>query len=368
MKQFLTFIKKEFLHVFRDKKTMFILFGMPIAQLLIFGFALTNEAKNAKLVIIDRSKDEMTQELTQKIAGSSYFQIYKTADSPADIKSEFQKGDAKIALIFPSNFARDLQRDKQTTIQIIADASNPNYATTLTNYLRSIIMDFQREQHPGVAAHSQILPDVRMLYNPLLKSASQFVPGVISLILMLVCVMMTAVSIVREKETGTMEILLVSPFRPALVIIAKAIPYLALSLIDVLGIIVLSTFVFDVPVQGNMLLFLAETTLFIITCLSFGLLISVKVKSRQTALMISLMGMLLPTILFSGFMFPITNMPLILQWISNIIPAKWYYNIAQAIMVKGLGFMAVWKETLILFVAAIFLLFVSFKSFKTRLS
>jgi ABC-2 type transport system permease protein len=212
------------------------------------------------------------------------------------------------------------------------------------------------------------VPEIRFLYNPELKGAPNYVPGVMALVLMLVCVMMTAVSIVKEKETGTMEVLLVSPFSPLKVIVAKAVPYLILSLVNVVSILLLSVFVLDLPVNGNILLLFAESTLFIITCLVIGIFISVKTNTMQVAMLISLMGMMLPTILFSGFMFPIENMPIPLQVISNVIPAKWYYIIVKDIMIKGLGFSAIWKETLILAGITIFMLVISLKSFKIRLS
>ena len=207
-----------------------------------------------------------------------------------------------------------------------------------------------------------------MLYNPQLKGVYNFVPGVMALVLMLVCVMMTAVSIVREKEMGTMEILLVSPFKPLMVVVSKAIPYLLLSLINVAIILLLSVFVLDLPINGNIFLLFAESTLFIITCLTIGIFISVKTASQQVAMLISLMGMMLPTILFSGFMFPIENMPVALQVISNIVPAKWFYIIVKSIMIKGLGFSGIWKETLILAGMTLFLLIVSLKTFKIRLA
>lgn len=207
-----------------------------------------------------------------------------------------------------------------------------------------------------------------MLYNPQLKGAPNFVPGVIALVLMLVCVMMTAVSIVREKENGTMEVLLVSPFKPLFVILSKAVPYLMLSLINVASILLVSSLILKVPINGSLLLLFAESTLFIVTCLALGIFISIKVNSQQVAMLISLMGMLLPTILFSGFMFPIENMPLPLQLLSNIIPAKWFYIIVKSIMIKGLGFSFIWKETLILLGMLLFFLFMSVKNFKTRLA
>lgn len=368
MKQFITFLKKEFAHVLRDRKTLLILFGMPIMQILIFGFALTNEVKNSKVVIVDYAKDVASQKIISRIEASRYFDIEQALISAAQIEEAFQKGTIKVALIFPSDFNNDLMHLNKAQIQIIADASDPNTANTLTNYLSAIIQDYQNDIETSSAAPYRIEPQTRMLYNPQLKGVHNFVPGVIALVLMLVCVMMTAVSIVREKETGTMEILLVSPFKPLMVMVSKAIPYLILSLINVTSILLLSVFVLKVPVNGSLPLLFAESTLFIITCLTLGIFISVKTNSQQVAMLISLMGMLLPTILFSGFMFPIENMPKALQIFSNVVPAKWFYIIVKSIMIKGVGFSGIWKETLVLCGITVFLLIVSLKNFKIRLA
>jgi ABC-2 type transport system permease protein len=226
MKQFLTFVRKEFYHVFRDKKTLLMLFGLPIVQIVLFGFALTNEIKNSKIVICDYAKDEATQQIINKIEASQNFDIQKTLFSHRQIEEAFKAGNIKLAIIFPANFNNDLSHLHQAQVQIIADASDPNTANTLTNYATAIIMDYQQELMKNNVVPFRIVPEIRMLYNPELKGATNFVPGVMALVLMLICVMMTSVSIVREKETGTMEVLLVSPFNPFLVIIAKAIPYL----------------------------------------------------------------------------------------------------------------------------------------------
>ncbi|HEU5290043.1 MAG TPA: ABC transporter permease [Cyclobacteriaceae bacterium] len=368
MKQFLTFVKKEFAHVLRDRKTMVILFGLPIVQILIFGFALSNEVKNSKIVIADYAKDNISQELIAKIEASQYFEIEKSLMRQGEIEAAFKTGKIKMAIVFPENFGHDLMHDNKSQLQVILDATDPNQATTLTNYISSVVADYQMELNKTNAAPLQILPETRMLYNPQLKGAHNFVPGVMALVLMLVCVMMTAISIVREKEIGTMEILLVSPFKPILVVLSKAVPYLILSLVNVISILLLSVFVLDLPVNGSVLLLIAESTLFIITSLSLGLLISVRTQSQQVAMLISLMGMLLPTLLFSGFMFPIENMPLPLQIISNAVPAKWYYIIVKNIMIKGLGFASIWKETLILLGITLFLTTVAIKNFKIRLA
>lgn len=367
MRQFLSFVKKEFFHVLRDRRTLLILIGMPIAQILIFGFALTNEVKNARIVVVDHAKDNASRHLISRIAASNYFEIREDVMDRDRMETAFRAGDIKLGLIFPANFENDLAHQRHAQLQVIADAADPNSATTLTNYVSAIVRDYQAALNEQAALPYQITPQIRMLYNPQLKGAPNFVPGVIALVLMLVSVMMTAISIVREKETGTMEVLLVSPFKPVWVILSKAVPYLLLSLVNVLSIVLMSVFVLRIPVEGSWLLLFAESALFIITCLTLGIFISIKTKTQQVAMLVSLMGMLLPTVMFSGFMFPIENMPVFLQWVSNIVPAKWFYSIVKSIMIKGVGFEGIWKETLILCGITVFLFVVSLKSFKIRL-
>ncbi|HSH67937.1 MAG TPA: ABC transporter permease, partial [Bacteroidia bacterium] len=274
MKQFLTFVKKEFRHVFRDRKTLLMLFGLPIVQIVLFGFALTNEIKNTKIVVCDYAKDVASQQIIEKIEASSNFEIEKALWNHQDIERAFKEGKIKVAIIFPENFNKDLSHLNKAQIQIIADASDPNTANTLTNFATNIMIDYQQSLNENGRIPYQIQPEVRMLYNPELKGAPNFVPGVMALVLMLVCVMMTSVSIVREKERGTMEVLLVSPFNPFLVIISKAVPYLVLSLLNLVIILVLSVFLLNMPINGSVLLLFAESTLLIITALSLGLLIS----------------------------------------------------------------------------------------------
>ena len=231
--QFVTFVKKEFAHVLRDRKTLLILFGLPIVQIIIFGFALTNEVKNARIMVIDNAKDEISIGIIRKIAASKSFQVQRGHMANDGIGEAFRDGTVKLAVVFPAGFGADLLRFNHSPLQVIADASDPNTANTLTNYLTNIVLDYQSENFQTASPPLQIRTEVRMLYNPQLKGAHNFVPGVMALVLMLVCVMMTSVSIVREKEMGTMEILLVSPFRPELVILSKAVPYLILSLVNV---------------------------------------------------------------------------------------------------------------------------------------
>jgi ABC-2 type transport system permease protein len=368
MKQFWVFVKKEWLHILRDRKTLVILFGMPIAQILIFGFALSNEVKNSKIAILDYSKDKTSQYLIEKINASRYFDAYEILQSENQLEDVFKKGKVKLAVIFPANFEESLLHQNEGNIQLISDASDPNVGTTVVSYLSSILNDYQNELNHGNKLPYTIKSEVRMIYNPQLKAAYNFVPGVMAMVLLLICSLMTSVAIVREKEQGNMEVLLVSPLKPYLIIISKTIPYLILSFCDICIILLLSYFVLDVPVKGNLILLLAESTLFIITSLSLGMFVSSNANTQTAAMFGTLVGLFMPTLMFSGFMFPVDNMPILLQVISNIIPSKWFFYIVKSVMIKGLGFTSVWKETLILFSMTVVLFIISIRKFDKRLS
>lgn len=367
MKRFIGFVTKEFYHIFRDKRSMFILFGMPIAQIMLFGFAITNEINNVNLAVLDQSKDTETQKIINKINASKYFNIEQEMTSEAQIESVFKKGKVKAVLVFEKEFIRNLQTQKQARIQVITDATDPNIANTITNYVNAILQNYLQEINQTDKPTYQIQTQTQLYYNPELKSVFTFVPGVMTIILMLVSAMMTSISITREKELGTMEILLVSPLKPFQVIIGKVFPYIFLSIINATVILLLGFFVFKMPIEGSLFLLVFESILFIICALSLGIVISTVSNSQQTAMMISLMGLMLPVIILSGFIFPISSMPLPLQIISNIIPAKWFIIIIKAIMLKGATFDIIWKETLILFGMTVFFIVLSIKKYKIRL-
>lgn len=367
MKQFLYFIRKEIYHLLRDRRTLFILFGMPVTQILIFGFALTNEVKNSRIAILDNSKDEATAAIIHQLEASRYFDIVENLNSYAELEPAFQEGVIRMAVVFPEQFQSSLLHTHSAPIQLIADATDPNVANTLTNYSSAIIMDYQNNMRETETFPYAINTELRMLYNPQLKGSYNFVPGVMAMVLMLVGAMMTSISIVREKELGTMEVILVSPIVPIGVIVAKMIPYLLLSMINIASILLLSVYALDVPINGSLTLLVLECFLFSLTALALGLLISSISDSQEVAMLISLMGLFLPTIMFSGFMFPIENMPVPLQVLSNLIPAKWFYYIVKDVMIKGTGLETVWKETLILLGMLIVLLTISIKKFKVRL-
>ena len=367
MKQLIAFIRKEFYHVFRDRRTLLILFGIPIAQILLFGQALSSEVKNISIAVLDEAHNTYTQQIQTQVAASPYFKVKESLLNYDEIETQFKRGTLKAALLFPPDFGKDLYTPQGTTLQLITDGADPNTAKTVENYLNAILLSYQQTLNPTVQPSYQIVVENRMLYNEAQNGSMNFVPGVIALVFMIVSTALTSVAVVREKELGTMEILLVSPFNPLKILIAKATPYLILSLINFTVILLLSVYMLEVPVRGNLLLLYAESTLFIIICLALGLLISTSTSSQQTAMLIAMMGMMLPTAFFTGFMFPIENMPLVFQGIAKIFPSSYYYTIVKKVMLKGLGFSYIWKETLILIAMAIVFLSLAMKKFKIRL-
>jgi len=348
---------------------MIILFGMPVIQILLFGFALTNEIKNARIAVLDHSKDDVTMEIINKIASSGYFILDENLSSESDIEDRFREGKIRLVIIFEQNFAENLLKGNKPGIHIIGDASDPNTASLLVNYALAIIRDYEADLIINQASFNMIiLPEPKMLFNPELKGVFMFVPGIITVLLMLVCAMMTSISIAREKEIGTMEVLLVSPLKPFQIIVGKVAPYVVLSLVNAVTILTLGYFVFGMPMQGNIVLLLTEALLFIIMALSMGILISTIAKTQQVAMFISLAGLMLPTILLSGFIFPIENMPVALQVLSNIMPSKWFIIIIKSIMLKGTEIVYIWKETLILILMTVIFIGLSIKNFKIRLA
>lgn len=367
MKRFKGFVIKEFYHIFRDYRTMVILFGMPLVQILIFGFAISTEINNAGIAILDNSKDAVTQKITNKLLSSGYFKLEANLSDYKEIEPMFRKGNIKEVIIFENNFAQKLETEKKANIQIIADASDPNTASLITSYTSNIINNYQLEMMKNQQLPMQINPEVKMLYNEELKSVFMFVPGTITVLLMLISAMMTSISITREKELGTMEILLASPLKPIQIIVGKVVPYVFISFIIAVIILILGFTVFGMPVQGSLFLLMGECLLFILMALSLGILISTVTQTQQTAMMISMFALMLPTILLSGFIFPIENMPLPLQVFSNVIPPKWFIIIIKNIMLKGVGLGYIWKETLILLGMTLFFIALSVKKFKIRL-
>ncbi len=369
MKRFMAFVKKEFLHIFRDYRTLIILFGLPAVQILVFGYAVRTDISNAKIAVLDNSKDEVTKSIINKLESSSFFTVAYNLNSFDEIDGAFKGGKIKEVVVFPEDFGADMTREGRATISIIADGSEPNNASLVSNYTTAILSDYSSELTKQVTGSVPIIqPEVLMYFNPNMKSHFMFVPGVISLILILVCALMTSVTITREKEFGTMEVLLVSPLKPWQIIVGKVAPYFFLSIVNVVVILLMAWFVFDLPVQGSTVLLMAECMLYILLGLSIGILISTSVSKMENAMFISMLGMMLPSLLLSGFIFPVENMPAGYDIVAYALPPYWFVSIIRTIMIKGAGFAYVWKETLILAAMTLFFMAMSAKNFKIRLS
>ena len=351
MKQFISFVIKEAKHILRDKRTMLILFGMPLVLMLLFGFAITTDVRNVRTVVVTSSMDHLTQQAIDRLAASEYFTITATVAVPRQAEQAIRDQRADLAIVFGPNFA-----SKRSGVQFIVDGADPNMAQMWTNYATAVILNAD-----GGAVNT------KMLYNPQLRSAYNFVPAIMGMLLMLVCAMMTSISIVREKEQGTMEVLLVSPVKPLMIIIAKAIPYLALAFVILVIILLMARFVLDVPLAGSLGWILVISTIYILLALSLGLLISSVARTQLVALLLSAMVLLMPIVMLSGMLFPVESMPAILQWISAVIPPRYYIEAMRKLMIMGVGVGQVMREMGILLLMLAVLLALALASFKKRL-
>lgn len=350
-KRFMSFVGKEFNHILRDTRTLMVLIVMPVVMIVLFGFALSTEIKDVKVAVYDPSRDAATSRLISQIDASEYFTVTAFLDGEDGVLDAFRSNSADIALVFEDNFYHRAVHDGDGRLQIIVDGSNTNIGSMAVFYVSSIVSSFQKELAQEAALNQSsaggssvdsvspvtISTSTRMMYNPQMKSAFNFVPGVMGMILMLVCAMMTSVSIVREKERGTMEVLLVSPVKPFSVILAKAIPYFVVSAFILLIVLCLSVFLIKVPISGSLMWVVLVSLLFILVSLSIGILISTLVSKQEVAILISGMVLMLPTMLLSGMLFPIESMPKVLQWVSYCVPAKWYIDSIKVMMIQGLG-------------------------------
>ena len=368
--QFIAFFKKEFRYIFRDTWTMIILLILPILMLILFGLGISTEIRNTRVAVFDPSRDVATQQIVNSLSTSEYFIIDHYLSDISEVEQTLKNGDIGIIVVFEPRFNENLNRGN-ATVQLIADGSDPNTASTLVNYATAII-----NSSPVVIGNAQTqigtpLPrihcEIKLLYNPTMKGTYNIVPGVLGIVLMLICTLMTSVAIAREKETGSMEVLLVSPIKPITIIMSKTAPYLILSLFNLISLLLLSVFVLKVPIVGSLVLLIGLSLVFIFVCLSLGVLISIIAPSQIVALLVSAVIGVILTLMLSGMIFPIENLPLVLQWLAQIIPAKWFIEAARNVMIKGAGIAAIAKELTVLGGMALFLLALSVKKFNKRI-
>lgn len=359
MKEFWSFIIKETQHIMRDRRTMMILFGMPIILMLIFGFAISTDVRNVRTVVVMSQIDHQTQRMINALDESEYFKVLYKVHTPAEAEQLIRNQKADMGIVFSTDFA-----SKHGGVQLITDGTDPNMAQQYNNYASQImgtqLMNVMQRKSPSAIA-------LKMLYNPQMKSSYNFVPGIMGILLMLICAMMTSISIVREKERGTMEVLLVSPVRPFLIILAKAVPYLVLAFVVLLAILLMSRFVLFVPIAGSLWLILLVSTIYIFMALSLGLLISTIAKTQMAALLMSAVMLLMPCTMLSGMMFPIESMPHVLQWVAALIPPRYYISAMRKLLIMGVSFRYVLPEVITLLGMTTLFLTVALLKFNKRL-
>lgn len=369
MKQFIAFVKKEFYHILRDPRTVMLLLILPVIQIILFGFALTNEVKNVDIGVYNPGNDVESRAIVSKLAANESFNVKRYITDPREVSLLIDKGEVKMVIMFSDNFGQEIFHSREAKIGIISDASEPNLSQSVINYTISVINTYQQEvlsKNPSILP-ATIVPEIKLLYNPQMKSAYNFVPGVMGLILMLICSMMTSISIVREKELGTMEVLLVSPVKPFLVIIAKTIPYFVLSIINIITVLLLSIYLLNVPVSGSLFWLVSLSLLFVLVSLSLGMMVSTLVNTQVAAMLISGMVFMMPVMILSGMIYPVENMPQVLQYISQIIPAKWYIEGVRKLMIQGLEVQNVIREFVVLTTMLFIFFGITLKKFKYRL-
>jgi len=344
-----------------------VLLVLPILMIILFGFGISTEIKNTKFAVYDPSMDDSSKAIVNKLQSSEYFSLEEYLSDPKEIERFFKQGKVGLMVVFSERFYQNLLQTGEAQILLISDGTDPNTASTLTNYATRIVMEYMQDMNKTSSVPYQIHTEIKLLYNPTMKGAYSTVPGVMGMILMLICAMMSSISIAKEKELGTMEVILVSPMPPLLIILSKMVPYFTISLINFATVLCLAVFVLEVPIAGSLALLILVSIIFIFVSLALGLLISSVVDSQIAALLFSVMGLIFPVVMLSGLMFPIENMPLVLQGLAQIIPAKWYIAAARNIMIKGVGIGSIMNELLVLSFMAVFLVALSLKKFKIRL-
>ena len=360
-------LRKEWLHIRRDRRTLLVVIFMPIIQVILFGYAIRTDISTIRLAIVDPSPDASTLDLRNRFTGTDVFRVVTVLPNAGPLDRLFARGAIQEAVVFDGDFGNKLARGLPARVLVVVDASEPNSGSAMESYAIGVIQSYERDIATKGGAVT-IVPEARMRFNPTRASSNLFVPGLIAFVLTIISALMTAISLTREKETGTMEILLVSPLRPLEIIIGKVLAYLVIGFVSVVLVVIEARLVFAVPLRGSVLLLLAEGLLFILTSLSLGILISSRTSSQRVAMIGALAGTMLPTILLSGFIFPIESMPWPLRVISNAVPAKWFVLIARGIMLKGVGLEYLWPQTLILFAMTIVLVAAATRSFRVRLA
>lgn len=363
----LAFVRKEARHLLRDRQTLLILLLLPLAQVLLFGFAVRTDIRDVRVAVVAPAPDAAAAALRARLAHGGRFTLLPPVGDDGALASLFRRGAVDVGILLEPGLADRLGEGRPAEVLVVADASDPNTGTTMQSYALAVLRDWRAALGaPGDGV--RIETRTRMRFNPTLESVNLFVPGLIALILTLVTTLMTALSLSREKERGTFEVLLVSPLHPWQIIVGKVIPYLGLAMANVVTVLLAARLVFDVPFRGSVPLLLAASVLFALVGLSVGVLIATVTSSQLAAMLAALGGTMLPNTMLSGLIFPIASMPAPLQWLSHVIPARWFIDIVRGIMLKGAGVEVLWPQLLVLGVMLALLLGTAIRRMPVRLA
>jgi ABC-2 type transport system permease protein len=365
MSALIALLRKEVYHIRRDRRTLVVVLALPVVQVLLFGSAIRTDVNRVRLAIVDPAPDDATLELRNRFTSTDTFRLVKVIPRASDLDPLFRTGAAQAGIVLPVGFAEDLGGRAPVPVLIVVDATDPNTGSTLRAYAEAVIRGYERERLAG-GMPIRIAATARMRFNPTRESSNLFVPGLMAFVLTILASLMTAISLTREKETGTIETLLVSPLRPMAIILGKVLPYLVIGVLAAVAIIVEARLIFGVPLRGSVVLLVGESVLFIVS-LALGILVSTRTSSQRVAMMVAMVGTMLPNVLLSGFIFPIESMPKPLQLIAIAVPGQWFVTVARGIMLKGVGLEYLWRETLMLAGMAALLLAVSARAFHARL-
>ena len=358
---------KEMRHILRDRQTLLILLLLPLAMVVIFGFALRTDVKTVRVVFVEPSADYTTTELQARFRGNGRFAVVGVERTMEPVERMFRRGDVDVAVGLDPGFGGKLARGIPAGVLVVTDASDPNTGNMMQSYATAVIGAYQDEL--GIPAGAvEIEVNTRMRYNPRLESVNLFVPGLIALVMTLVTALMTAISLSREKERGTLEVLLVSPLRPWEIIVGKVAPYLVLAFANVVTALLAAWLVFGVPFRGSILLLLAASTLYAMVGLALGVLIAAKTDSQRAAMLGAMLVTMMPNMLLSGMIFPVASLPGWLQAVTYLVPARWFIIISRGVMLKGVGVEFLWEPILVLLVMLLVLMAAAVRSFKPRLA
>jgi len=375
MKSIIEFIRKEFLQFKRDPKMFALMLIAPVIQLTFLGFAANLDIKLVRTIVFDQDRSATSKDFIERFTSSGYFEIEEYVNSYDKIVEVIDKGDAILAIVIPNDFEKNIYNRRTASVQALFNGSDGNTAGIVAGYTQNIVSEYSQNiilnllnrSGQKLSSVSVISPEIRIWYNPELKTRNFMVPGIVGLLLSIITLILTSLAVVKEKEIGTMEQLIVTPLKPYQIIIGKLVPFVVLSFAAVIIILAAMYFIFGIPVKGELWFLFFSSFLYILSTLGLGLFVSTISKTQQQAMMISIFAVMMPMIFLSGFAFPIENMPKSIQYISYIVPLRYFNDIIRGVILKGLGFADLWLNALLLFVMGVTILFFSSMRFKSRL-